>query len=317
MHRQLARDILRRLGATGDIAQRGADVVQTTAAHTTIAHAQHRFGPRLGDIGVEGEAILCGVAEPGQQLGQFAHILLRIGRADAHRMQLHRFAGKVLVQPEPLVAALLRKGRVRATAGVLIQIDQHHRMGFDGEEHILEPAGQMWPDRLVHEGKRQRVLRRTLGAHGEMIRPELHQPLAKAGGVVHRPHQPALQIAPHQLRKLLVQGAIFFFGAGLAGLARLAQIGQPAGQATGLFDAQRLGTGACIGDAVQHRFDRLRRRHEWGQAKAQSDGGKLRKCGRHIQSVKDLASAYRMLCSKGQFTVSAGCGIAASRRQQA
>jgi len=67
-------------------------------------------------------------------------------RPAAEGVQFEDFAGEILVQASPAAHAGLRVGADRA--GV-VEIDQHRRMGFHGEQHVVEAAEHVRPDGLA------------------------------------------------------------------------------------------------------------------------------------------------------------------------
>ncbi len=183
---ELGRDMSRRLRPRRQIVERGMDRADPLQAEPAVMFAEHRFARLVGALGVEDEACAGPVGQSGEKPRQLAHVGLAIGRADAERVQLHQLAAEVLVQPA--LAEPTQLG-VRASGIGLVEIDQHHRMGFDGLQHRRERPGQMRPDRVFLQG--HRAVRELAGLvhHGEMIGPEHLQPLAKPGWRRHGPLQ--------------------------------------------------------------------------------------------------------------------------------
>ena len=90
-------------------------------------------------------------------------------------MQLQNFARQILVQSPAAVDA---GNRVRPDRRGVVEIEQHRRMGFGGEQHVGEAAEHMRPDRLALIGAGE--TRHLVGRHAEMVGPEPHQPFGKA-----------------------------------------------------------------------------------------------------------------------------------------
>ena len=89
-------------------------------------------------------------------------------------MQLQDFTREILVEATAAVDAGRRLGPDRT--GV-IQVHQHRRMRFDGEQHVRKAAKDVRADRLALVGAGQRAY--LVGGHAEMVRPEPDQPFGK------------------------------------------------------------------------------------------------------------------------------------------
>ncbi len=111
----------------------------------------------------------------GQQLGEIGDIRLSVASGRTDRVQFQAFACQVLV--EAAMAALARRAVWPNRPGI-VEIHQHRRMAHDGEQHVLEPPGDVRADRLLDEGASSRR-HTTPDRDGEVIGPEPHQPLTE------------------------------------------------------------------------------------------------------------------------------------------
>ena len=82
----------------------------------------------------------------GQHLGEIDDVGLRVDRAHAERVQFQDLARQILVEAAVAVDA---GDRIRADRLRVVEIDQHRRMAFGGEQHVGETAEHMRPDRLA------------------------------------------------------------------------------------------------------------------------------------------------------------------------
>ena len=126
----------------------------------------------------------------GQHLGEARHVLLRVDRAHAERMQLEDFAREVLVQPARVDEA---RDRLRADRARVVEIEQHSRMAGRRQQHVGEAAEHVRADRLalVAAGHAHR----RVGRDAEMVRPEPDQPLDESDLGRDRGIEPRLRFA--------------------------------------------------------------------------------------------------------------------------
>ena len=82
----------------------------------------------------------------GQDLGEIGDVVLRVGRAHAERVQFQDLARQILVEAAVAIDAGDRVGTDRL--GV-VEVQQHRRMAFGGEQHVGEAAEYMRADRLA------------------------------------------------------------------------------------------------------------------------------------------------------------------------
>ena len=73
----------------------------------------------------------------GQHVGESDDVILGVAAAHAERMQFQNFAGEIFVEAPGAVDA---GDRVRAHRNGLVEIEQHCRMAFGGQQQIGEPA---------------------------------------------------------------------------------------------------------------------------------------------------------------------------------
>ncbi len=186
MHRQLARQMRRRLGPHGKVGQHRTDRRHPVGIILRIGHAQHRLGPRLRPAADE-DAPPAGMHDqPGQQFRKLAHIVLRISGPDAQSVQLQQLARQVLVQPAPPLQPDLG---IRPERDRLVEVDQHGRMCLDRQQQVREPPRQVGPDRIADQRGGQFPLARAPETDGEMVGPEQHQPFAEPLGRGDHPAQ--------------------------------------------------------------------------------------------------------------------------------
>ncbi len=125
------------------------------------------------------------IDQPGQRARESRDVLLRVAAVDAERVQLENFARQVLVDAELAIAgrrapvATLRELRARPDRSLVVQVQDHRGMRFDGGQHVREPARDVRPDRFVLQRSGEREHLRLVGGDREMVGPEMHQSLAK------------------------------------------------------------------------------------------------------------------------------------------
>ncbi len=161
-----------------EIGQHGSALINAAPG---IAFAEHNLFARLVQALGENEfAAMVGFGgqDPGpagQHLGEARDIGLRIAAADAERVQFENFAGEIFVQS--LVAIDAGDG-VGAHRLDVVEIEQHRRMAFGGQQKIGEAAEHMRADRLALIGAGHG--NDLVGGDTKMVRPEPHQPFDKA-----------------------------------------------------------------------------------------------------------------------------------------
>ncbi len=160
-------------GAPGDQVER---LGHLAVARTPDGVAQEDLVAEVMTIGIELEQALALVerlagrgqtrrigiqadADPGQDARQLLHVLLGIAGAHAHGVQLHDFAGVVLID----MAA--------GVAGV-VQVAEHGRVAQGRLEQVAEPAERPGPDRPVLVIAHQDAHVGLLLVHVEMVHPE-------------------------------------------------------------------------------------------------------------------------------------------------
>jgi len=108
-------------------------------------------------------------------------------------MQLHHFARQVFVQTVALLRITqllaLDQFAVGPDGSRLVQVEHHRRMADSGEEQVFKAAQHMGSNGLRLIGARQGRDSRVLDGHGEMVGPEMHQPLGERRGRVQRLRQ--------------------------------------------------------------------------------------------------------------------------------
>jgi len=112
----------------------------------------------------------------GQDAGEIGHIGLSVAGGRADGVQFHAFARQVLVQA---AVAALAGHAVRPDRPGILQIQQHRRMAHHGQQHRLEPLGDVGADRLFDERADQRGAAALADRDGEVVGPEPHQPLTE------------------------------------------------------------------------------------------------------------------------------------------
>ena len=164
------------------------DCVRLPDTDVGITLSEHRFGAGFvrardkhelaADIGItdrwpQGPA--------GQRLGKTDNVRLRIAAAHAKRVQFEDFPREILVEA---LVAIDPGDRIRADRLRVVQIEQHRRVAFGGEQELDETAQHVRTDglALVAAGHY-----RSVAADAKMVGPEPHQPLDKADfGVARR-----------------------------------------------------------------------------------------------------------------------------------
>ncbi len=197
---QLGREEAGRGGMAAQVCDRVAPLVFTSLP---VSHAQERLVTGLMQHVPEGEGHGA-VRRPGvlpsararqaireaeagdgparEDPGQRLHVGLGIPPVDAERVELEQFAGVVLVESalSSTSGQSTSRGRVRAHADRVVQIDEHRRVTRRGEHHILEAPEHVPSDHLalVETGERGN---RGLGRHGhaQVVGPERHQALGE------------------------------------------------------------------------------------------------------------------------------------------
>jgi len=86
------------------------------------------------------------VRPAGEDIGEARDVALRIAAADTERVQLENFAGEIFV--DTLVGVDTRN-RVDAHGSGIVEVVEHRRMGFDGDQHVGETPEHMGADRLA------------------------------------------------------------------------------------------------------------------------------------------------------------------------
>ena len=190
MPRKFGRDVPRGRGMLGKVGQHCA---RLRNARLTVARAHDRLGAWLVRGVVERE--LAELAAAGKPVGadrparectrESGDVLLRVAAVHAERVQLENFARQVLVDAELAIAgrrasvATLRELRARADRSLVVQVQDHRGMRFDGGQQVGEPARDVRPDRFVLQCSGEREHLRLVGGDREMVGPEMDQSLAK------------------------------------------------------------------------------------------------------------------------------------------
>lgn len=116
-------------------------------------------------------------APAGQHLGEVGDVGLGVARGGGDGVQFEDLARQVLVEAAPRALA---GGTLRADRVLVVEVGQHGRVADHGQQHVLEPAGDVGADGVAHIDADQRA---HLGAgHGEMVGPEGDQAFAQAVG---------------------------------------------------------------------------------------------------------------------------------------
>src|SRR6185312_2205261 len=96
-------------------------------------------------------------------------------------MQLHRLARQILVDPGLAIRVAPRnpprRAGVRSHRHLVVEIEQHCRMPFRREQHVVEVAEHVGPDRFPLVAARECGHDTLVGGDGEVIRPEMCQAL--------------------------------------------------------------------------------------------------------------------------------------------
>ncbi len=155
----------------------------------------------------------------GQDARQFLHILLGIARAHPHGVQLHDFAGVVLVD---LADGVL----------VVVQEAQHGRVPERRFQEVAEPAQRMGPDRrlLVVAEHGADVL--LAGEDAEVVEPEPGHLFLELGGRIDVAQEGLLQGVDVALEQVLLV-SLLLVGVGHRALGRGADfigLGEDLGQ---------------------------------------------------------------------------------------
>jgi len=120
----------------------------------------------------------------GQRPRECSHIRLRVAAAHAERVQLQNFPRKIFVDVELsiVIGALRRALRnlgVRADGRLIVQVQDHGRMRFHGQQQIDKPPAEIRPDDFILQRRGQPEDLHLVGGNSEVIGPKMHQALAK------------------------------------------------------------------------------------------------------------------------------------------
>ena len=195
MARQLHSEMPRRLGCQGQITQHGFALLHAILRVALLEYrlcswlmnrrAEHK-SPRPDTIALTIQLIGTATQRPTRDhLGKVGHVGLGIAAVDPQRVQLENFPRQIFVQPQlaPLriggqaLLGQLRRRRIRSDGQLIVQKLEHRRVFFDRQKHIGEITQYMWPDRLTFETPGQPENRHLVDGNGEMVAPEVHQPL--------------------------------------------------------------------------------------------------------------------------------------------
>ena len=206
---------------------------------------------RLVPIGLEQErAGLAGFAAGFRETParddarQRRDIGLSIAAVDAERMQFKNFAGEIFVEPLAVEAAGVG---ARANRTLVVEIENHRRMRFNGDQQVREFAEHMRTYRLALERAGGRPKTLALGdRHREMIRPKGDQPLDEAGPRFHLRAKTRHRLGAKQS---LLDRRLLRFGFGLRGLG-LQRFRVRGLASVGLALALAIASGAAIAAAV-------------------------------------------------------------------
>ncbi len=120
----------------------------------------------------------------GDDVGEAGDVCLVVAAVCTHGMQFENFPRQVLVQAgrrrkrfELLRAfrRMLRPLGMRPDAARVVEVDQHRGMLRNGEQHVLELAGDVRADRIALERGRQRNGHRFRAGNDEVVRPEVDE----------------------------------------------------------------------------------------------------------------------------------------------
>lgn len=144
----------------GEVAQHGAALLGILLL---VALAEHGLPAGLVQPRIEGElAAVSGIGArrhqgpAGQHVGETDDVVLGVAGAHAERMQLHDLARKVLVEA---AAAVDARRRVRAHRFQIVEIEQHGRMAFGGQQQIDEAAERIGAHRFSLIGAGHALIR--------------------------------------------------------------------------------------------------------------------------------------------------------------
>jgi len=154
------------------------------------APAEQELLPRLVGPLAKQEApgivlVLARDGPAGEDAREGGDVVLRIAAAHPQRVQLEDLARQVLVEPARALQALTG-ARADEAAGAdrlrLVQVQQHGRVRDRGQQQVLEAAHHMGPDRIGLEPRGQPDDQHLVHRHGEVVGPEVDEPLGKGGG---------------------------------------------------------------------------------------------------------------------------------------
>ncbi len=185
--RELGRDVLGRRRSRGEIGQHRQPL---RLIRLSVAFAHDGLGARLMHFGAEHKradgavrqsALSAADGPTGQDLRKAGHIGLRVTRVHTKCVQLEDLAREILVQSEraPALCSTARQGRVRTDGLLIVQIQQHGRVRFDRQQQVAKSAHHVRTDRFALETAGNAQHRKLVDRDGEMIAPEMHQPLGK------------------------------------------------------------------------------------------------------------------------------------------
>ena len=86
------------------------------------------------------------MVQPVSTLAKLVTSVLRVDRAHAERMQFENFARQIFVQA---AAAIDAGDGIRSDRLGIVEIDQHRRVAFGGEQHVGETAEHIGADRFA------------------------------------------------------------------------------------------------------------------------------------------------------------------------
>ncbi len=164
--------------------ERGEHVASLLHAGVGVAPPDHRLRAGLVHARIELELaaahrVLAKRHErpAGDHIGETGDVLLGVDRAHTQRMQFEDLARQIFVE----AAFLPQPGnRVGADRARIVEIDEHRRMGFGGQQHVAEAAEHVRADDLAFIGAANLAHVALVRRHAEMVRPEPDEPLEEA-----------------------------------------------------------------------------------------------------------------------------------------
>ena len=125
-------------------------------------------------------------APSGENARDVDDVLLRVPAVHAECVQLHQFAGVILVDasphprsPSPQRGEGARGRGPRRYALGIIQIEQHGGAARRRDEQVFEAAERPWPDRFLDIGRQQKPVGSLAHKDVEVVRPEVDHHLAQ------------------------------------------------------------------------------------------------------------------------------------------